>query len=78
VVPDRLSYQELYPSAFRYPSEWTLNEDAYRRHKPALIAHLREVLTRAEQGGFDLEGCRQQLTPFFSGNELYAKVLEGL
>jgi glycosyltransferase involved in cell wall biosynthesis len=78
VVPDRLSYQELYPSAFRYPSEWTRNEDAYRRHKPALVAHLREVLTRAEQGGFDLEGCRQQLTPFFSGNELYAKVLKGL
>ncbi|WP_456684417.1 hypothetical protein [Bradyrhizobium sp. P5_C11_2] len=78
VVPDRLSYRELYPAGFRYPSEWTLNEDAYRRNKPALVAHLREVLTRAEQGGFELEGCRQQLTPFFSGDELYAKVLEGL
>jgi glycosyltransferase involved in cell wall biosynthesis len=78
VVPDRLSYREMYPEEFRYSSAWTLNEDAYRRNKPALVAHLREVLTRAEQGGFDLEGCRQQLTPFFSGDELYAKALEGL
>lgn len=78
VVPDRLSYREMYPEEFRYPSEWTLNEDAYHRHKPALVAHLREVLARAKQGGFDLEGCRQQLAPFFSGDELYAKVLEEL
>jgi hypothetical protein len=77
VVPDRLSYCEMYPDDFRYPSEWTITYEAYLRHKPELVAHLRAVLIRAGEGGCDLTACRQQLTPFFSGEQLYKKIFEG-
>lgn len=71
VVPDRLSYSEMYPAEFRYPSDWTANWEAYLLHKPKLVAHLREVLARAAADGVDLEPCRRQLAPFFSGEKLY-------
>jgi hypothetical protein len=37
MVPDRLSYKEMYSDAFRYPSEWTESWDSYLEHKQELI-----------------------------------------
>jgi hypothetical protein len=37
MVPDRLSYKEMYSDAFRYPSEWTESWDSYLQHKQELI-----------------------------------------
>ncbi|QIJ73237.1 hypothetical protein GU700_00585 [Methylobacterium sp. NI91] len=76
VVPDRLSYTEMYPEEFRYPSAWTASWEAYQQHKPLLVAHLRKVLASTLKGGVNLQPCRQQLTPFFSGEALYTKVFE--
>jgi hypothetical protein len=47
-------------------------------NKPALVAYLRKVLARAAEGSFDLEPCRRQLAPFFSGEALYDRVFAGL
>lgn len=77
VVPDRLSYQEIYPKEFRYRSAWTL-PDTYEQNKPALVAYLRKVLARAADDGFDLEPCRRQLEQYFSGEALYDRVFAGL
>ncbi|APT34902.1 hypothetical protein MCBMB27_05611 [Methylobacterium phyllosphaerae] len=74
VVPQRLSYQEMYPKEFQYPSEWTM-PDTYQQNKSALVAHLRKILARISEGGFDLEPCRRQLAPFFSGEALYDQIL---
>ena len=38
MVPDRLSYKEMYSDAFRYPSEWTESWDSYIAHKDELMA----------------------------------------
>jgi hypothetical protein len=75
VVPDRLSYREMYPKGFRYPAAWTANWGAYQRHKPALVAHLSAVLDRVVSGGYSLTACQQQLSRFFSGADLYDRVL---
>lgn len=77
VVPDRLSYREMYPKEFRYRSAWTLPA-TYEQNKPALVAYLRKVLARAAEGSFDLAPCRQQLASFFSGEALYDRVFAGL
>jgi hypothetical protein len=77
VVPDRLSYREMYPKEFRYRSAWTM-PDTYEQNKPALVAHLRKVLARATEGSFDVEPCRRQLEPFFSGEALYDRVFADL
>jgi len=36
LVPDRLSYKEMYSDAFRYPTEWTESWDSYIKHKQEL------------------------------------------
>ncbi|MGC5777601.1 hypothetical protein [Methylobacterium sp. NFXW15] len=75
VVPARLSYREMYPKEFQYPSAWTMPLTA-EANRPALLAHLRKVLDRAERDEFNLSACRQQLTPFFSGDRLYDRLLQ--
>ena len=37
MVPDRLSYSEMYDDWFKYPSEWTENWDSYQLHREDLI-----------------------------------------
>lgn len=37
MVPDRLSYSEMYADAFKYPSGWTQSAEAYREHRHKLI-----------------------------------------
>jgi len=36
MVPDRLSYSEMYYDTFKYPSEWTESFEAYEAHCPEL------------------------------------------
>ena len=45
MVPDRLSYQEMYDSHFRYPSEWTESWDSYQQNKSKIINHIRDHMT---------------------------------
>ena len=44
LVPDRLSYTEMYMEIFKYPSEWTKDYNAYLRHKPKLIEKIRDMM----------------------------------
>ena len=37
IVPDRLSYTEMYSSIFRYPSAYTESWDSYQAHKSELM-----------------------------------------
>jgi hypothetical protein len=38
LVPNRLSYTEMYDDAFKYPSEWTESWEHYIEHKNELVA----------------------------------------
>lgn len=38
LVPDRLSYSEMYTDTFKYPSDWTINFDSYIAHKNEMIS----------------------------------------
>ena len=40
MVPDRLSYTEMYYDTFKYPSEWTESCEAYRAHRPELCGKI--------------------------------------
>ena len=40
MVPDRLSYTEMYYDTFKYPSEWTENYAAYDSHRPELCGKI--------------------------------------
>jgi len=40
MVPDRLSYTEMYYDTFKYPSEWTESFEAYQAHRPELCGKI--------------------------------------
>jgi hypothetical protein len=42
MVPDRLSYTEMYFDTFKYPSKWTESFDAYTVYRPDLCRHIIE------------------------------------
>jgi hypothetical protein len=50
LVPDRLSYSEMYYEGFKYPSVWTESFEAYEAHRPnlcfAIMQHMDNYTTR--------------------------------
>jgi hypothetical protein len=53
MVPDRLSYTEMYFDTFKYPSEWTESFEAYTVHRKelcmAIIQHMDNYTSRIPQ-----------------------------
>ena len=74
MVPDRLSYSEMYLNDFKYPSEWTEDWESYLENKHNVVEFLHNLL------GSDLEEqCTEQakmLDTFFNGKALY-EVIKG-
>jgi hypothetical protein len=71
MVPDRLSYTEMYFDTFKYKSEWTESWDAYNVYRPdlcrAIITHMDYYNTRLQQ----LKEQASYLTMnFFSAKDL--------
>ena len=46
MVPDRLSYSEMYSDGFKYPSEWTESWDSYLKYKDHLVREIRIWMNR--------------------------------
>ena len=44
LVPDRLSYSEMYNEEFTYPSAWTESFEDYHNNKQALIDRIRYIM----------------------------------
>lgn len=44
LVPNRLSYSEMYYNHFKYPSEWTASWDSYCDHKNLVIEHISAMM----------------------------------
>jgi hypothetical protein len=71
LVPDRLSYTEMYPDDFKYPSEWTASWNSYLEHKDKLIEHIRTIMKQDTSAQSQLEKLTDSLTEdFFSANEM--------
>jgi hypothetical protein len=72
MVPDRLSYTEMYDDKFKYPSEWTENWDSYLANKDKLIAHIEHTLSTNINMAEENEALALMLKDdFFSGRLLY-------
>ena len=75
LVPDRLSYKEMYSDAFRYPSEWTESFESYLQHKDKLVAHINEYMTNyAEYSKLIPLQARSLNRDFFSATHLLEKL----
>jgi len=49
LLPDRCSYREMYLPEFLYPSEWTINSDAYSLHRTDVLKAINERLQNREK-----------------------------
>ena len=74
MVPDRLSYTEMYYDTFKYPSEWTESFEAYQTHRPyvakAIIEHMENYRTRLPMLIKQTEALHER---FFSAKELVSR-----
>jgi hypothetical protein len=68
LVPDRLSYSEMYTDAFTYPSDATIEEIEDTIHNM--------MLTYATYHKYALPSLLKKLAPFFSSQELVDNLLE--
>jgi len=71
MVPDRLSYTEMYYEGFKYPSEWTKDWDSYLQHRQELCHHIIVTMTHYEKRLPQLRKQTHDLTEkFFSADRL--------
>jgi len=75
MVPNRLSYSEMYYDGFKYPSEWTQDWDSYLIHRQELCHHIIVTMTHYEKRIPQLRKQTQDLTEnFFSCQSLLNKL----
>ena len=75
MVPDRLSYREMYFESFKYPSKWTESFDAYSVYRPDLCRKIMEHMDHYETRLPMLKKQTQSLTEhFFSANKLLENI----
>ena len=71
MVPDRLSYSEMYYEEFKYPSEWTQDWNSYLAHRQELCHHIIVTMTHYEKRLPQLRKQTHDLTEqFFSAGKL--------
>lgn len=75
MVPDRLSYSEMFTGEFLYPSEWTEDFESYQMNKDLVVAHIKKVLGENDKSKIDLQAASLTYN-FFSGKALY-EVIRG-
>jgi glycosyltransferase involved in cell wall biosynthesis len=75
MVPDRLSYSEMYLDTFKYPSKWTESFDSYTVFRPDLC---REIIQHMDNYSTRIPQIRKQAhdlhTDFFSATELLKNI----
>ena len=71
MVPDRLSYTEMYYDTFKYPSDWTESYEAYEASCPALCYKIVQFMTNYDQFKYQVHKQANDLTEgFFSATKL--------
>lgn len=78
MVPDRLSYSEMALSAFKYPSEWTTNYDAYLSNKDKICKKIVNYMTDFDQYKRDVvEQAFRLRKSFFACNGILEVLANG-
>ena len=75
MVPNRLSYKEMYDDCWKYPSEWTESFDKYLEHKDKLVAAITNYMTNYSVYAANIPNQAAALTSkFFSADKLLANL----
>jgi len=75
MVPDRLSYTEMYEDRFKYPSEWTESWDSYIQNRHLLVEAIRVDMETYETSIGSIQKQAESLTKrFFHSTILLSKL----
>jgi hypothetical protein len=75
MVPDRLSYSEMYYDTFKYPSVWTESFEAYEAYRPELCGKIMQYMNHYDKFLPQIRKQTQDLTEqFFSCNNLLKNI----
>lgn len=66
MVPDRLSYKEMYTIDFKYPSEWTESWESYEKHADKLAGFIKQWMDTYKQRAKRLKVLETKLDSFFN------------
>jgi hypothetical protein len=75
LVPDRLSYSEMYYEGFKYPSEWSESFESYQAHRLELCAKIIQYMDNYEKFIPQIQKQSEELTNrFFHSTMLLSKL----
>jgi hypothetical protein len=75
MVPDRLSYKEMYADMWKYPSEWTKSYSSFLHHKKDLCDTIVEYMTDYDEyAKLVPQQARSLHHDFFSATELLKNI----
>ncbi len=79
LVPDRLSYKEMFLDTFRYPSEWTQDMQHYQLNKQKIMDKIVDMMENYSKYVTEIQRQKKQLqTQFFHGKNLYETIDESI
>ena len=76
MVPDRLSYSEMWSDMFKYPSEWTTSLESTKKNIENIKAYVRMQMSKNEDMQFTMSQEVEKVKKFYYGNELVKKLKE--
>jgi len=79
MVPDRLSYKEMFIDTMKYPDEWTQNMQSYQQNKQKIMDRIVDVMENYSKYLAEIEKQKKKLqTEFFHGKNLYEAIDESI
>jgi len=75
LVPDRLSYSEMFSKIWKYPSAWTESWDSYLEHKEELVAKITDLMDNySDYADYVPQQAASLTSNFFSATHLLENI----
>lgn len=79
LLPDRLSYSEMYIDPFKYPSKWTESGSSYLNHKTDLVKLIKKSLEHSQTQFFKEYISSQRsylLSEYMTGTKMFENIVQ--
>ena len=79
MVPDRLSYTEMFIDTMKYPDVWTRDMQHYQEHKQKIMDRIVDIMENYSKYLTEIQRQKKKLqTEFFHGKNLYEAIDESI
>jgi len=79
MVPDRLSYTEMFIDCMKYPNVWTQDMQHYQQNKQKIMDRIVDIMDNYSKYLTEIHRQKKKLqTEFFHGKNLYQAIQESI